>query len=127
MALGTSWMTGQVSVMLTLWPGWSRLPDLFSLHSERHHVPCFLQQQEPALHQHLARGLPKGSFRNVYPLLYLSRGWSQTVSEGSVEHLLSIRVQIPRSKTNWLCEVDSTVQGQASWEDAGMAGATCID
>jgi len=55
------------------------------------------------------------------------RGWSQTISEGSLERLLSIRVQIPCSKANWLCEVDGMVQGQASLEDAVTAGPTYSD
>lgn len=54
------------------------------------------------------------------------RGWSQIVSESSLERLLSVRVQIPRSKANWLCEVDGTVQGQVSRNDVGMAVATYI-
>lgn len=53
--------------------------------------------------------------------------WSHTISEGSLKRLLSIQVQIPQSKANWLSKVDGTIQGQTSLEDTATAGTTYID
>lgn len=70
---------------------------------------------------------PKAASETFNLSFTFPRGWSQAISEGSLELLLSLRVRIPRSKANWLCEVDGSVQDQASWEDTCMTGATYID
>lgn len=131
--LGISWMTGQGSVTLTLWPGWRWLPDPHPLLVSTRFP---LYQQEPAVLPVSGKGSTQRQLQKCLtsplPALLPTPLPERMVSD----HIRGVtRVSALPQSTDTLVQgklavqggQNSTAQGQASWEGAVMAGATFID